>query len=316
MPDQKSDFECQAKLRMSLYALRGADHEKFGELLNMAYSAEKGREVMNAVAFKGYKFIYDAMPGLNGACDYEHKTVKLDSFHRQVELAPTLIHECAHILQVDRLCEKTGAKEAGSFINALNARDFIKLNRAFEADACAHQAAFAYQMKDREPALFEKEMQTPMTQAYAAEMDKSGDEKEAMRASFQAWYGYDYFRDFYDDAHRDEIDFYAQKGKESGRKDLFGKEFPARDVADTCLYKGKPYVSADMLMSDSAFSVLKKDKAGYMKIAADYAKTVGVKADESVWAMAERDKTGKITRPAQHKANAVFAAALKQNGGR
>ena len=71
-----------------------------------------------------------------------------------------------------------------------------------------------------------------------------------------------------------------------------------------------------MLMSDSAFSVLKKDKAGYMKIAADYAKTVGVKADESVWAMAERDKTGKITRSAQHKANAVFAAALKQNGGR
>ena len=90
--EQKNDIECQAKLRMSLYALRGADHEKFGELLNMAYSAEKGREVMNAVAFKGYKFIYDAMPGLNGSCDYDNKTVNLDSFHRQAELVPTLIH--------------------------------------------------------------------------------------------------------------------------------------------------------------------------------------------------------------------------------
>ena len=138
MTERKSDFECQAKLRMSLYALRGSDHENFGELLNTAYSTEKGREVMNAVAFRGYKFIYDALPGLNGVCDFENKVVKLDSFHRQAELAPTLIHECTHVLQVDRLCEKTGAENAGDVINALNVRDFIKLNRAFEADACAH----------------------------------------------------------------------------------------------------------------------------------------------------------------------------------
>ena len=77
MTERKSDFECQAKLRMSLYALRGSDHENFGELLNTAYSTEKGREVMNAVAFRGYKFIYDALPGLNGVCDFENKVVKL-----------------------------------------------------------------------------------------------------------------------------------------------------------------------------------------------------------------------------------------------
>ena len=240
--EQKNDFECQAKLRMSLYALRGADHEKFGELLNMAYSAEKGREVMNAVAFKGYKFIYDAMPGLNGACDYDNKTVKLDSFHRQAELAPTLIHECTHILQVDRLCEKTGAKEAGSVINALNARDFIKLNRALEADACAHQAAYAYQMKDRDSVLFEKEMETPMTQAYVAEMEKSGDESKAMRASFQAWYGYKKYQNAYEKQFQPQILRNAAKREKTGERTV---SLSNPDIAGFCRFQGKPYISPE-----------------------------------------------------------------------
>ena len=240
--EQKNDIECQAKLRMSLYALRGADHEKFGELLNMAYSAEKGREVMNAVAFKGYKFIYDAMPGLNGACDYDNKTVKLDSFHRQAELAPTLIHECTHILQVDRLCEKTGAKEAGSVINALNARDFIKLNRALEADACAHQAAYAYQMKDRDSVLFEKEMETPMTQAYVAEMEKSGDESKAMRASFQAWYGYKKYQNAYEKQFQPQILRNAAKREKTGERTV---SLSNPDIAGFCRFQGKPYISPE-----------------------------------------------------------------------
>ena len=242
MPEQKSDFECQAKLRASLYALRGADHEKFGELLNVAYSAEKGREVMNAVAFKGYKFIYDAMPGLNGTCDYDNKTVKLDSFHRQAELAPTLVHECTHILQVDRLCEKTGAKEAGSVINALNARDFIKLNRALEADACAHQAAYAYQMKDRDSVLFEKEMETPMTQAYVAEMEKSGDESKAMRASFQAWYGYKKYQNAYEKQFQPQILRNAAKREKTGERTV---SLSNPDIAGFCRFQGKPYISPE-----------------------------------------------------------------------
>ena len=240
--EQKNDIECQAKLRMSLYALRGADHEKFGELLNMAYSAEKGREVMNAVAFKGYKFIYDAMPGLNGACDYDNKTVKLDSFHRQAELAPTLIHESTHILQVDRLCEKTGAKEAGSVINALNVRDFIKLNRALEADACAHQAAYAYQMKDRDSVLFEKEMETPMTQAYVAEMEKSGDESKAMRASFQAWYGYKKYQNAYEKQFQPQILRNAAKREKTGERTV---SLSNPDIAGFCRFQGKPYISPE-----------------------------------------------------------------------
>lgn len=252
MTERKSDFECQAKLRMSLYALRGSDHENFGELLNTAYSAEKGREVMNTVAFRGYKFIYDALPGLNGVCDFENKVVKLDSFHRQAELAPTLIHECTHVLQVDRLCEKTGAENAGDVINALNARDFIKLNRAFEADACAHQAAYVYQMKDKNPLAFEQEMQTPMTQAYVAEMDKSGDEKKAMQASFQAWYGYKKYQTAYEKQFQFQILKNAAKREASGEKTV---SLSNRDIAGFCRFQGETYISPDFFDRAESLSV-------------------------------------------------------------
>ncbi len=288
--EQKSDFECQSKLRMSMYALRSVDHEKFAELLKAAYSAEKGREVMNEVAFKGYQFMYDAMPGLNGVCDFEHKFVKLDSFHRQPELAPVLIHECTHALQVDRLCEKTGAKEAGTVINALNARDFIKLNRAFEADASAHQAAYAYQMKDKDPAMFEKEMESPMTQAYAAEMEKSGDESKAMRASFQAWYGYKKYQDAYEKQFQPQILRNAAKREQTGEKTV---SLSNRDIAGFCRFQGKPYVSPEFF-----------DRAENLAVSREMKDALAATGDKTVAALPARGEKPALS-PAVSKAVAM-----------
>lgn len=257
MTEQRSDFECLSKLNMSLFAMNGSDRENFGELLRTVYDASKGREVMNETAFKGYTFMYDAMPGLNGVCDFERKTVKLDAYHRQAELAPILVHECVHVLQVERLCEKTGVKNAGDVINALNARDFIKLNRAFEADASAHQAAYAYQMKDKNPVMFAKEMESPMTRAYAAEMEKSGDELKAMRAGFQAWYGYKKYQDAYEKQFQPQILRNAAKRERTGEKTL---SLSNRDIAGFCRFQGKPYVAPEFFDRAESLSVSREMK--------------------------------------------------------
>ncbi|MBR1778447.1 MAG: hypothetical protein IJ752_07710 [Alphaproteobacteria bacterium] len=241
MSTQKSDFECFAKLSTSLYALNSADNENFGSLLRTVYEFPKGKEVMNDVAFKGYKFLYEAMMGVNGACDYDHKTVRLNSFFRQNDLAPILVHECTHVRQVDRLLEKTGVEKAGSFINALDAYDFIKLNRALEADACAHQAAFAYQMKDRYPQVFEKEMKTPMMQAYSAEMDKSGDETKAMQASFKAWYCFKNYQESYEKQFLAQLKFNAENKAKNPAAE--SKKISNEEIAALCLHNGSSYIS-------------------------------------------------------------------------
>lgn len=263
MAEQKSDFECYAKLGTSLYALNSADNENFGTLLSTVYNFPKGKEVMNDVAFKGYKFMYDQMYNVNGACDYDHKTVRLNSYYTQSNLAPILIHECTHVRQVDRLMQATGAEKAGDFINGLNAYDFIKLNRALEADACAHQAAFAYQMKDIYPQVFDKEMQTPMMRAYAAEMDKSGDETKAMQESFKAWYGYKNYQESY------EKQFLMQLNANAGKpKD---KTISSGQIAALCLNNGKSYIQ------ESFF-----DKAENMAVSAQGKEKLAQTGDKSV----------------------------------
>lgn len=256
MPDQKSNFECFAKLNNSIYALGGADRENFTSLLNIAYKFPKGQETMNAVAFQGYSYMYEAMFGVNGACDYDHKVVRLDSYRRQMELAPILIHECTHIRQVERLKNVSGQNKTTDFIGGLNAYDFIKLNRALEADACAHQAAFAYQMKDEYPQVFEKEMQTPMMRAYVGEMEKSGDETKAMQASFTAWYGYKNYQEAYEKQFLPQIKMNADKKK---------TPLSNEQIAAVCLHDGKPYVSLSFFDRAENMAVSEKGKETLMQ---------------------------------------------------
>lgn len=284
---------------------------EFARLVDLVMQTDKGRDTLTELSELGYTFTFEK-GDFGGFCEPTSKKIAVNPNFGDGYALQTIVHEGQHAIQAAHEPENTPKTEQ------LNIASFLRRERAMEADACAHEAAFTYQCRDVLPEVYAEAEKNdmPMFRAFVAEMDKSGDEKKAMQASFQAWYGYDYFRDYYDDVYRREIAFCADEGKESGRKDLFCKTVPAKDVANACLYKGKSYVSVDMLMTDRAFSVLKKDKAAYMKIAADYAKTVGVKADESVWAMAERDKTGKITRPAQRKANTAVVAVAKQNGGR
>ncbi len=257
MSDQKSNFECFCKLNDSIYALGGADRENFSSLLNMAYKYPKGQETMNAVAFQGYKFMYQPMVGVNGACDYDHKFVNLDSYHRQVDLVPILIHESTHIRQVDRLIENVGCDKPGDFIGRLNAYDFIKLNRALEADACAHQAAVAYQMRDDYPQTFEKEMQTPMMRAYVEEMEKSGDETKAMQASFKAWYGYKNYQVSYEKMYVPQIKNNVEKNAGNGAASA---TLSSEQIIALCLHDGKSYIDASFLDRSENMAVSEKGK--------------------------------------------------------
>ena len=266
MSDQKSNFECFAKLNDSIYALTGADREKFSNLLNISYKYPKGQETLNAVAFQGYSYMYESMFGVNGACDYDHKVVRLDSFRQQKDLAPILIHECTHIRQVERINEISNQKKTTDFIGSLNAYDFIKLNRALEADACAHQAAFAYQMKEDYPQVFETEMKTPMMQAYVGEMEKSGDETKAMQASFKAWYGYKRYQDSCEEMYVAQIRFNATERNKETNAVKKETTISNEQLTKICQHNGKPYISAAFFDRAENMAVSEKGKEALEQI--------------------------------------------------
>lgn len=287
------------------------EKEVFAAILEPVMKTARGRETMETLADLGYKFRFEN-GNFGGMCCSSEKTILLNPNYDSNYIAHVLVHEGRHAIQYSRTPENAPEQEE------TKVADMFRMRQAIEADACAHQAAFVYECKTVAPKVYSeyKAGGFPMLTAYEKEMEKSGDEKKAMQASFESWYDYKAFRQYYDSYHKNIVGQLVDVGKKEKDPTFFSKEYPVKDVVNMCVYQGKPYMTAEFLNSDKAYSVPKKDAKEIRAALTDYAKSVaGAKLDTSIDAMALRDGTMRIVKPANRQPNTV-AAALKQNGGR
>ena len=289
----------------------GKEKEVFAAILEPVMKTARGRETMETLADLGYKFRFEN-GNFGGMCCSSEKTILLNPNYDSNYIAHVLVHEGRHAIQYSRTPENAPELEE------TKVADMFRMRQAIEADACAHQAAFVYECKTVAPKVYSeyKAGGFPMLTAYEKEMEKSGDEKKAMQASFESWYDYKAFRQYYDSYHKNIVGQLVDVGKKEKDPTFFSKEYPVKDVVNMCVYQGKPYMTAEFLNSDKAYSVPKKDAKAIRAALTDYAKSVaGAKLDTSIDAMALRDGTMRIIKSANRQPNTV-AAALKQNGGR
>ena len=287
------------------------EKEVFAAILEPVMKTARGRETMETLADLGYKFRFEN-GNFGGMCCSGEKTILLNPNYDSNYIAHVLVHEGRHAIQYSRTPENAPELEE------TKVADMFRMRQAIEADACAHQAAFVYECKTVAPKVYSeyKAGGFPMLTAYEKEMEKSGDEKKAMQASFESWYDYKAFRQYYDSYHKNIVGQLVDVGKKEKDPTFFSKEYPVKDVVNMCVYQGKPYMTAEFLNSDKAYSVPKKDAKEIKAALTDYAKSVaGAKLDTSIDAMALRDGTMRIIKSANRQPNTV-AAALKQNGGR
>ena len=287
------------------------EKEVFAAILEPVMKTARGRETMETLADLGYKFRFEN-GNFGGMCCSSEKTILLNPNYDSNYIAHVLVHEGRHAIQYSRTPENAPELEE------TKVADMFRMRQAIEADACAHQAAFVYECKTVAPKVYSeyKAGGFPMLTAYEKEMEKSGDEKKAMQASFESWYDYKAFRQYYDSYHKNIVGQLVDVGKKEKDPTFFSKEYPVKDVVNMCVYQGKPYMTAEFLNSDKAYSVPKKDAKEIKAALTDYAKSVaGAKLDTSIDAMALRDGTMRIIKSANRQPNTV-AAALKQNGGR
>ena len=287
------------------------EKEVFAAILEPVMKTARGRETMETLADLGYKFRFEN-GNFGGMCCSSEKTILLNPNYDSDYIAHVLVHEGRHAIQYSR------APENAPELEETKVADMFRMRQAIEADACAHQAAFVYECKTVAPKVYSeyKAGGFPMLTAYEKEMEKSGDEKKAMQASFESWYDYKAFRQYYDSYHKNIVGQLVDVGKKEKDPTFFSKEYPVKDVVNMCVYQGKPYMTAEFLNSDKAYSVPKKDAKEIRAALTDYAKSVaGAKLDTSIDAMALRDGTMRIIKSANRQPNTV-AAALKQNGGR
>ncbi len=292
------------QLQNALWANGGADRERFGSLLSVAYESRKGADMLDEVSTLGYKFMYEGLWNVNAACNHITKTIVMDSYHTSENMAPAFIHEVNHALQFSRI---------GKDVSKLNAADYIVLHRALEADACAHQAAFTWEMKDNHPRMFQEEMKSPIMRAYAAEMEKSGDIRKAMRASFESWFDFKTYRDVYEEGHCKDVMHICSLAEKNPDGGYFSDSFSVAEICKVCHLEEKPYINPDFLKSDKARAVSAETKRKLSSALLEVSRKSGLIADKSVAALPVYKEN------AASEKTAVLSAAVKkrvQNSGR
>ncbi len=315
-------YACGEKARQTLQntftassAEKAADEQKLlTSVLNTLNKTNRGRETLEALSDLGYRIKFQNLgKQFGGYCNYDDRVIVLNPTRSENFLAVAVVHEGRHGIQF------ASEKENAPIFEQTRVADMYRMRKAIEADACAHQSAFAYECKDIAPEVYaEQKRDYPMLTAYETELEKTGDKKKAMQAAFKSWYDFPYYRDLYDEYYKDNgVKAMAEIGKRQKDPTFFSKDYPVKDVVDLCLYRGKPYMTADYLNSDKPNALTAEAKKEIKAVLADYAKSVaGAKLDASVDKMATRDKDGKIIEPAKMRSSAAVLAKSAQGRGR
>ncbi|HAW33333.1 MAG TPA: hypothetical protein DCX19_01625 [Alphaproteobacteria bacterium] len=314
-------YACGEKARQTLQntftassAEKAADEKRLlGGILETLNKTDSGRETLEALSDLGYRIKFQNLgKQFGGYCNYDDRVIVLNPTRSKNFLAVAVVHEGRHGIQF------ASEKENAPIFEQTRVADMYRMRKAIEADACAHQSAFAYECKDIAPEVYaEQKRDYPMLTAYETELEKTGDKKKAMQAAFKSWYDFPYYRDLYDEYYKDNgVKAMAEIGKRQKDPTFFSKDYPVKDVVDLCLYRGKPYMTADYLNSDKPNALTAEAKKEIKAVLADYAKSVaGAKRDTSVDKMATRDKDGKILEPAKMRSNAAVLAKAARGRG-
>ena len=287
----------------------------FEEMISSIMKTGKGRETMTELSELGYTFHFEKMEGTNGFCLPNQKKILLDPQQDFYGTMHCLVHEGRHAIQ-------SSLAKGGSFdFKSMKAADYIKLKRAMEADASAHEMAFLYQCEQTfsaDPRYQTMEFRdfwknTEVYKAYAGEMEKSGDEKKAMQVSFAAWYKDDFYMNGYENLFNNEIRSIAAMGKNNKDAACFSQDYPTKDVLRMLRFKGKPYVTEQDIMTGVAFSLSEQHKREMETNVRDYAQALGIKADTSLSAMYVRSPDGTLS-PEKKAVNAAVVAKAKREG--
>lgn len=289
---------------------KGEETALFKKIVDTVMKTEKGRETMTALSGLGYSFAFETGPW-GGFCDPNNKKIVINASSSFPDMLQAAVHEGTHAVQ--RSLKKENSPEYWN----MNAASMLRCRRAIEADAVAHEMAFAYECKDIIPEVYQnaEKTKTSVFKAYAGEMEKSGDGKKAMRASFAAWYECDDFRRSYDFAHVMDISRFCMGGKWDKMSGLLSEEYPAEDVVKMCRYKGESYITPDFLNKGLAFSISIEDKEYLTDALLGYAAAVGEKPDTSLSTMRERTADGKLLPEKKETAKtSLLASKIKQKG--
>lgn len=264
------------------------------ETFDLIASVPQGKKLLDEVAKGGYEFYFETARGhLNGSMTGATKKIMLcpANFSHASCLATTAFHEMTHALQN----EQTNQLLANSY--QLNAADQFKFRRAAEAAAWTEEAKFAYQLKEAHPEVEPHVKKFPMYNAFAEEMEKSGDISKAGEAAFKSWYGFKHYQTSYEEAHLSGLTYTVPKMHSEGNRKILSRSISSEEILDRVFLSDdvKKNIQPDFLTSKEAFSISPKTAQKADLIAQRY--TSGKHKDLSIRNMYSYETGKKFAEP-------------------
>lgn len=250
------------------------------QALDAMESTTLGKDVLEQMNRLGYSISFQTSLDAYGGTDHDNKKIMINpNLQDPLSISSTLVHESVHAIQ------RSNAKKMGvkNDMHGYQTSDFIKFKRAQEADACAYQSAYLFELKDNYPeVLASRSVNCPMYEAYSQEMSSSADQGKASQAAFKAWYGYDVYRDMYNDVHAKKITAYASKNMKLQSTSGFKNTVSSSEVKKMCFSAGGRDMPDDFFTSKEAFSLPPEHKNKIARsINAYCSKIKGAKKDTS-----------------------------------
>lgn len=273
-------------LKSAFQSKTSEEQNDFDRMVDTAYRAPIGKEILDKLAAMKYDIVFDDLSASKaaGTCCSSQRRIVIDpkmSFESRVV---TLIHEAEHALQ-------GGISAKGLDQRSLRVADIFKKERAMEADACAHEALFVWQIKDVAPEIYAEAVNDgkETTGAFVYEMQNGADEVKAMEAAFKAWYDSPFLQSYYEDSHAKYVEGTAKWGADKNIRSCFSLTCTEREILEKCLFNGAPYVSPEFLASENACAVSEKTRTLLQEVLADYSAKTGMPLDASLSSMPSRE---------------------------
>ncbi len=205
------------------------------------------KETINAAFSRGCGFTFEVMDRCMGAYDSDRRMIILNPLHSNEDLMATLVHECRHASQPPK-----------NVVLANNIRTNLQWSRTKEADAMAHECASCYEMKEKEPSVWQgfEKRQPVIAKAYQNACEKEETKENRLNQAFQAWHENLSYVSIYD---KNVLDLMSAYANQAGHL-LMTKDIAPEDIAEQiCKKDGKSYVEKGFMTSPIALSIDEKN---------------------------------------------------------
>ncbi|MCQ2914654.1 MAG: hypothetical protein MJ247_05620 [Alphaproteobacteria bacterium] len=288
-----------------------SDRERIAKIVNAATKSETGCAILKGISQNNATISFEEASDCTGFYDQETNSICLNPYYTNARLESNLIHEGKHSIQYANL----SALNLGTDIQNTNNTFFSNtlVNRVMEADACATQAKFCYEMNEagiKEPMNEMSRAHPSVMKSFIESAEKLGkDNKETLKQTMLSWYDDVGYVASYDNSM---LDLYYNEMSSSNsnvdKNDIFSKE-ANKVISSICTQNdGKAYATDGNLLKTSKTAYL----VDYVYDRAERVETIfrDNKTDLSIYNMYRMDTD---TYKIQNSVNAVKTVNLTKS---